>query len=70
MYGDYYTPQTISNFTKVIKEQVQYFKQRSPAQQYAIVYLDATYCYCDGIVSLKKRCIWRSIFKLMDTRKS
>ncbi|MBA1394984.1 IS256 family transposase, partial [Lactobacillus sp. XV13L] len=38
MYGAYYTP-----FTKVINEQVQAFKQRPLAQQYAVVYLDATY---------------------------
>lgn len=43
MYSAYYTPQTISNFIKVINEQVQDFKQRSLAQQYAVVYLDATY---------------------------
>lgn len=43
MYEAYCTPQTISNFTKVLNEQVQAFKQRTLAQQYAVVYLGATY---------------------------
>lgn len=43
MYGAYYSPQTVSNLTKVVDEQVQAFKQRQLSIQYAIVYLDATY---------------------------
>lgn len=43
MYGTYYTPQTISNLTQVVDEQVHAFKQRPLAKQYAVIYLDATY---------------------------
>lgn len=43
MYSAYYIPQTIYNFTKVINKQVQDFKKRSLAQQYAVVYQDVTY---------------------------
>ncbi len=43
MYGHYYTPQTISNMTKVISEQTEAFQQRSLSDRYVCVYLDATY---------------------------
>ncbi|WP_211654128.1 IS256 family transposase [Planococcus alpniumensis] len=43
MYGHHYTPQTISNMTKVMSEQVEAFKSRPLEQRYACVYLDATY---------------------------
>ncbi len=43
MYGAYYTPQTISNLTQVVDEQVHAFKQRPLAERYAVIYLDATY---------------------------
>lgn len=48
MYGHHYTPQTISNMTKVMSEQVEAFKSRPLDQRYACVYLDATY------ISLKR----------------
>jgi len=43
MYGHHYTPQTISNMTKAMSEQVEAFKSRSLAPRYACIYLDATY---------------------------
>lgn len=43
MYGSYYTPQTVSNLTKVVNEQVEAFKNRTLSERYAVVYLDATY---------------------------
>lgn len=43
MYGHHYTPQTISNMTKVMTEQVEAFSQRSLHSHYVCVYLDATY---------------------------
>ncbi|WHZ32567.1 IS256 family transposase [Desemzia incerta] len=43
MYGHHYTPQTVSNMTKVLTEEVKAFKARSLNKQYAAVFLDATY---------------------------
>ena len=43
MYGHHYTPQTISNMTKVLNEQVEAFNNRSLSSPYVCVYLDATY---------------------------
>jgi putative transposase len=43
MYGHHYTPQTISNMTKAMSEQVEAFKSRTLSSSYVCVYLDATY---------------------------
>jgi len=43
MYGHHYTPQTVSNMTKVMTEQVDAFAKRQLAKRYACVYIDATY---------------------------
>ncbi len=43
MYGHHYTPQTISNMTKAMSEQVEAFKTRTLDSRYVCVYLDATY---------------------------
>lgn len=43
MYGHHYTPQTISNITQVMSEQVEAFRSRRLSSRYACVYLDATY---------------------------
>ncbi|PEB54350.1 IS256 family transposase [Bacillus pseudomycoides] len=43
MYGHHYTPQTISNMTKAVSEQVEAFNQRPLHTRYVCVYLDATY---------------------------
>jgi transposase-like protein len=43
MYGHHYTPQTISNMTKAMSEQVEAFKTRPLDSRYVCVYLDATY---------------------------
>ncbi|MBU0906038.1 MAG: IS256 family transposase [Firmicutes bacterium] len=43
MYGHHYTPQTISNMTKAMSEQVEAFKSRTLDSRFVCVYLDATY---------------------------
>lgn len=43
MYGHHYTPQTISNMTKAVSEQVEAFNQRLLHTRYVCVYLEATY---------------------------
>ena len=43
MYGHHYTPQTISNMTKVVSENVEAFQKRPLHNRYVCVYLDATY---------------------------
>ncbi|GMA45874.1 IS256 family transposase [Tetragenococcus muriaticus] len=43
MYGHHYTPQTISNMTKALTEEVQAFKTRALHQEYVAVFMDATY---------------------------
>lgn len=43
MYGYHYTPQTISNMTKVVTEQVEAFNKRPLTAPYDCIYLDATY---------------------------
>jgi transposase-like protein len=43
MYGHHYTPQTISNMTKVMSEHVDAFGKRPLENRYVCVYLDATY---------------------------
>lgn len=43
MYGHHYTPQTISNMTQAVTEEVEAFRQRSLSERYVCVYLDATF---------------------------
>ena len=43
MYGHHYTPQTVSNMTKVMVEHVDAFSKRALDHRYVCVYLDATY---------------------------
>ena len=43
MYGCYYSPQTISNMTQVVAEEVDAFHNRPLPSQFAVVYLDATF---------------------------
>lgn len=43
MYGQHYTPQTISNMTKAMEAEVDAFKGRALAERYVCVYLDATF---------------------------
>lgn len=43
MFGMYYTPQTISNMTQVLSEQVEAFHSRKIQARYVSLYLDATY---------------------------
>ena len=43
MFGMYYTPQTISNMTRVLSEQVEAFHTRKIQARYVSLYLDATY---------------------------
>lgn len=43
MYGAHYTPQTVSNMSKVMEEQVEAFHSRSVSSHYTALFLDATY---------------------------
>ncbi|WP_277680298.1 IS256 family transposase [Gracilibacillus dipsosauri] len=43
MYGHHYTPQTISNISKAVSENVEAFNNRPLHNRYVCVYLDATY---------------------------
>lgn len=43
MYGHYYTPQTVSNITKAIQNQVERFHNRPISDKYVAIYCDATY---------------------------
>ncbi|MBP1904777.1 transposase-like protein [Paenibacillus turicensis] len=43
MYGHHYTPQTVSNMTKVMVEHVDAFMKRPLSKRYVCVYMDATY---------------------------
>ena len=43
IYGHYYTPQTISNITQIVSEDVVAFKERSLESQYSIIFMDATH---------------------------
>ncbi|MBK4794429.1 IS256 family transposase [Enterococcus faecium] len=43
MYGHHYTPQTLSNMTKIFSEEVAAFKERALHDRYVAIYLDATY---------------------------
>ncbi|MDQ8270020.1 IS256 family transposase [Enterococcus faecium] len=43
MYGHHYTPQTISNMTKIVSEDIIAFKERSLESRYSVIFMDATY---------------------------
>ena len=43
MYGHYYTPQTVSNISKAVQDQVERFHNRPISDKYVAVYCDATY---------------------------
>ncbi|PWM76068.1 MAG: IS256 family transposase, partial [Bacillota bacterium] len=43
MYGQYYSPQTVSNITKTVQKQVEEFHNRKVEERYTAVYCDATY---------------------------
>jgi putative transposase len=43
MYGHHYTPQTVSNMTKVMAEHVDAFTKRTLEKRYVCVYIDATF---------------------------
>ncbi|ARN91440.1 IS256 family transposase [Levilactobacillus brevis] len=45
MYGAYYSPQTISNITDVVTNQVELFQKRGLSDKYTVVYVDATYVH-------------------------
>ena len=42
MYGAHYTPQTVSNMTKVVHDQVERFHKRPLNARYSVIYCDAT----------------------------
>lgn len=43
MYGHYYTPQTISNMSKIVSEDVLAFKERTLESKYSVIFMDATH---------------------------
>ena len=43
MYGHHYTPQPMSNMTKVLTEEVNAFKARALNDKYVSIFMDATY---------------------------
>ncbi|WP_326716337.1 IS256 family transposase [Vagococcus jeotgali] len=43
MYGHYYTPQTISNISKIVSEDVLAFKERTLEAKYSVIFMDATH---------------------------
>lgn len=43
MYGNHYSPSTVSNITKLTQENVKAFHERNLKELYFIVYLDGTY---------------------------
>lgn len=43
MYGHYYTPQTISNMSKIVSEDVLAFKERTLEAKYSVIFMDATH---------------------------
>jgi putative transposase len=43
MYGAHYTPQTISNMTRMVQEQVERYHNRPLNSKYVVIYCDATY---------------------------
>lgn len=43
MYGQYYSPQTISNLSESILEELELFKNKKINSRYAVIYCDATF---------------------------
>lgn len=43
MYGHHYTPQTISNITQIVSEEVNAFKERTLESKYSVILMDATH---------------------------
>lgn len=43
MYWHHYTPQTISNMTKIVSEDIIAFKERSLESRYSVIFMDATH---------------------------
>lgn len=43
MYGQYYSPQTVSNISESILEELELFKNKEVNSRYAVVYCDATF---------------------------
>ena len=43
MYGHHYTPQTISNMTKIVSEDIIAFNERSLESRYSVIFMDATH---------------------------
>ena len=43
MYGQFYTPQTVSNISRAVEEQVETFHSRPVSDRYSVIFCDATY---------------------------
>ena len=42
MYGHHYSPQTVSNMTQAMNDEVEAYHNRQLSNRYSCVYLDAT----------------------------
>jgi len=51
MYGHYYTPQTISNMSKLVSEDILAFKERPLETRYSVIFMDAT------LIPLKRKTV-------------
>ena len=63
MYGHHYTPQTMSNMTKVLTEEVNAFKVRTLNDKYVAIFMDATYIPLNGKPSPKKQSILPLVYE-------
>ncbi|BDP54076.1 hypothetical protein EfmJHP35_20000 [Enterococcus faecium] len=61
MYGHHYTPQTMSNMTKVLTEEVNAFKSRALNDKYVAIFMDATY------IPLKRQTVSGLVIKFLST---
>jgi transposase-like protein len=59
MFGkDYYiSPQTVSNLTKKLDEEVKKWQEREIKDEYPIIYLDGVYLNVKSPVKAKRRCV-------------
>ncbi|WP_268627151.1 transposase [Paenibacillus alvei] len=69
MYGHHYTPQTVSNMTKAMAQQVEFFAKSALAKRYVCVYIDLPILQLNVKLSPKRPCILQSVFVKMVLRK-
>ena len=69
MYGHHYTPQTISNMSKLVAEDVLAFKERTLEANYSVIFMDATHIPVKRLFR-RKQCILRLVFVWMEPKSS